>query len=81
MCQGGESKSLLLISAKKLKLLNIFLIVKQRLPMFLREVPTDHEVTRRMKRAANSIDGFRYNIGGEHVKQIIYLVHTTYCFV
>ncbi|XP_013084244.2 golgin subfamily A member 5-like isoform X1 [Biomphalaria glabrata] len=37
--------------------------VKQRLPMFLREVPTDHEVTRRMKRAANSIDGFSIRLG------------------
>ncbi|GFR57478.1 Golgin subfamily A member 5 [Elysia marginata] len=36
---------------------------KQRLPMFLREVPSDHEVTRRMKRAANSIDGFSIRLG------------------
>lgn len=37
--------------------------VKQRLPMFLREVASDHEVTRRMKRAANSIDTFSIRLG------------------
>ncbi|XP_059159175.1 golgin subfamily A member 5-like [Physella acuta] len=37
--------------------------VRQRLPLFLREVPTDHEVTRRMKRAANSIDGVSIRLG------------------
>uniref|UniRef100_A0A0B7B1M9 Uncharacterized protein n=1 Tax=Arion vulgaris TaxID=1028688 RepID=A0A0B7B1M9_9EUPU len=37
--------------------------VRQRLPLFLREVPTDHEVTRRMKRAANSIDGCSIRLG------------------
>lgn len=37
--------------------------VRQRLPLFLREVPTDHEVTRRMKRAANSIDTFSIRLG------------------
>jgi len=34
--------------------------VRQRLPMFMREVASDTEVTRKMKRAANSIDKFRY---------------------
>lgn len=34
--------------------------VRQRLPMFMREVATDTEVTKKMKRAANSIDKFRY---------------------
>ncbi|KAH9489048.1 Golgin sub A member 5 [Bulinus truncatus] len=37
--------------------------VRQRLPLFLREVATDHEVTRRMKRAASSIDGFSIRLG------------------
>ncbi|XP_005099211.1 golgin subfamily A member 5 [Aplysia californica] len=37
--------------------------VRHRLPMFLREVPSDHEMTRRMKRAANSIDGFSIRLG------------------
>lgn len=37
--------------------------VRQRLPMFLREVPTDHEIARRMKRAANSIDVLSIRLG------------------
>lgn len=37
--------------------------VRQRLPMFLREVATDHEMTRKMKRAANTIDRFSVRLG------------------
>lgn len=37
--------------------------VRQRLPIFLREVATDHEVTRKMKRAANTIDRFSVRLG------------------
>ncbi|XP_029642822.1 golgin subfamily A member 5 [Octopus sinensis] len=37
--------------------------VRQRLPLFLREAATDHEMTRRMKRAANTIDKFSVRLG------------------
>ncbi|XP_060558221.1 golgin subfamily A member 5-like isoform X4 [Ruditapes philippinarum] len=37
--------------------------VRQRLPQFMREVPTDTEVTRKMKRAVNSIDKFSIRLG------------------
>ncbi|KAL4239078.1 Golgin subfamily A member 5 [Mactra antiquata] len=37
--------------------------VRHRLPQFMREVPTDHEVTRKMKRAANTIDKFSIRLG------------------
>ncbi|GAB1609746.1 golgin subfamily A member 5-like [Argonauta hians] len=37
--------------------------VRQRVPLFLREAATDHEMTRRMKRAANNIDKFSVRLG------------------
>lgn len=37
--------------------------VRQRLPLFMREVPTDTAVTRKMKMAANSIDKFSIRLG------------------
>lgn len=38
------------------------LTVRQRYPGFMRETATDHEVTKKMKRAANVIDKFRQEI-------------------
>ncbi|XP_046351332.1 golgin subfamily A member 5-like isoform X1 [Haliotis rufescens] len=38
-------------------------IVRQRLPGFMREGPADHEMTKRMKRAANVIDKFSVRLG------------------
>lgn len=37
--------------------------VRQRYPGFMRETPTDHEVTKKMKRAANVIDKFSIRLG------------------
>lgn len=37
--------------------------VRHRLPAFMREGPTDHEVTKKMKRAANTIDRFSIRLG------------------
>ncbi|XP_067682461.1 golgin subfamily A member 5-like isoform X2 [Haliotis asinina] len=37
--------------------------VRQRLPGFMREGPADHEMTKRMKRAANVIDKFSVRLG------------------
>ncbi|KAL5009113.1 hypothetical protein ScPMuIL_014694 [Solemya velum] len=37
--------------------------VRQRIPGFMREGPTDTEVTKRMKRAANTIDRFSIRLG------------------
>lgn len=37
--------------------------VRHRLPAFMRETPTDAEVTKKMKRAANSIDKFSIRLG------------------
>ncbi|XP_022330942.2 golgin subfamily A member 5-like [Crassostrea virginica] len=37
--------------------------VRQRYPGFMRETPTDHEVTKKMKRAANVIDKFSIRMG------------------
>ena len=59
--------------------------VRQRLPQFMREVASDHEVTRRMKRAANTIDGFSIRLGVmlrrypiARVFVIVYMVSTGY---
>ncbi|KAJ8308640.1 hypothetical protein KUTeg_013514 [Tegillarca granosa] len=37
--------------------------VRQRLPTFMRETPTDTEVTKKIKKAANSIDKFSIRLG------------------
>ncbi|KAK3093353.1 hypothetical protein FSP39_014385 [Pinctada imbricata] len=37
--------------------------VRQRLPAFMRETPTDHEVVKKMKGAANTIDKFSIRLG------------------
>ena len=38
---------------------NSLILVRQRLPGFMRESPLDGDVARKVKRAANSIDKFR----------------------
>ena len=50
----------ILVKLKFLFIIHIhFIAVRQRYPGFMRETPTDHEVTKKMKRAANVIDKFR----------------------
>lgn len=47
-------------------MLSGFFSVRHRLPAFMREAPNDAEVTKKMKRAANTIDKFR---SVYHIKQ------------
>ena len=45
-----------------------FFSVRHRLPAFMREAPNDAEVTKKMKRAANTIDKFR---SVYHIKTVL----------
>ena len=40
--------------------ISVLFLVRQRVPGFMRESPLDGDVTRRVKRYANSIDKFGY---------------------